>query len=420
MAHRFIWLAAACVYALATTGALAADQTHRYITPTINFIDDDEQRRIDDQFGGVRIGYGQSVAPQLDLEVAAFMGNWEGFDETDQYGVEVDLHMLFNEDRDAAFLPYFLVGTGYMNTLPDLAPDDSGIIGSLGLGADFRLKQGASFRADVRLRQDFSGSSKDDVLVNLGFRMGLGKTAAPRAADSDGDGVGDDVDRCPNTPAGIAVDSFGCELDGDRDGVVDRLDQCPDTARGASVDARGCEVVRDADGDGVPDRRDRCPDSPAGARVDANGCQFDTDADGVVDRLDRCPDTPAGTRVDSRGCPLQQEIRLEGVYFETNSAQLRADAVQRLDQAVQTLRLNKDLEIEVAGYTDSSGAASYNQQLSQRRAEAVRDYLASHGVDAGRLSARGYGESDPVASNTSREGRAQNRRVVLRVLNEDM
>ena len=420
MEHRLILLAAACILGLATTSTMASEHKHRYFAPMLNFMDDDEQRRVDDQFGGAKIGFGQSVRSQVDLEVNAFMGNWEGFDDTEQYGVEVDLHLLFNEDRDAAFLPYFIVGTGFMNTVSTLQPDDSGVIGALGIGADIRLKPGVSFRADLRTRQDFAGSTRDDVLVNLGFRIGMGKTAAPRAADSDGDGVGDDVDRCPNTPAGAPVDSFGCEFDGDRDGVVDRLDRCPDTARGASVDARGCEVVRDGDGDGVPDGRDRCPDSPAGARVDANGCQFDTDADGVVDRLDRCPDTPAGTRVDSRGCPLQQEIRLEGVFFETNSDKLRADAVQRLDQAVQTLRLNEDLEIEVAGYTDSSGAASYNQQLSQRRAEAVRSYLVANGIAAGRLSARGYGEADPVADNTTPAGRARNRRVMLRVLNDDM
>ncbi len=420
MAKRLVWLMAICGYAFAMTSAVADGHNQRYFVPMLTFIDDDEQRRVDDQLGGVMLSLGQPIGEQMDIELSGFMGNWEGFDETEQYGVAADLHLLLGDDRDAKLLPYFIVGTGYMNTLSTLAPDDAGMIASLGVGADWRLKPGVAVRADLRQRRDFaSSSSVDDTLFSVGFKINLGKTA-PRRVDSDGDGVYDDVDRCPGTPAGTVVDSSGCEPDGDRDGVVDRLDKCPDTRRGARVDAKGCEIVRDGDGDGVADGRDRCPNTPAGARVDANGCEFDTDADGVVDRLDKCPGTPAGTRVDARGCPLKQEIRLEGVFFELNSAKLRADAVTRLDQAVQTLKLNSDLEIEVAGHTDSSGAAAYNQTLSQRRAEAVRDYLVSKGISADRLRARGYGESQPIESNDTTQGRAKNRRVMLRILNENV
>ena len=131
-----------------------------------------------------------------------------------------------------------------------------------------------------------------------------------------------------------------------------------------------------------------------------------------------CPGTPAGTRVDNRGCELQEEIHLRGVNFETNSADLTADSSARLDDATATLLRNSDLRVEVAGYTDSSGAASYNQDLSRRRAQSVMDYLVSHGVDAGMLSARGYGENNPIASNATAAGRAENRRVTLRILGE--
>lgn len=413
-------LATACIYAVAIGSVMAAENSS-YISGMLTYIDDDAIRLIDDQFGGFRVGYGRAFRDKVDLEINAFGGIWDGFQDSEEWGAGLDAHLLLSEDRDAKIVPYFIMGTGFMKTQNAITTDSSGLIGSLGIGADMRIKPGVSFRADLRGRRDFSSpSSPTDILFNFGFKMDLGKTAPPPPADSDADGVHDDIDRCPNTPAGIAVDSSGCELDGDVDGVVDRRDRCPSTRRGADVDSRGCEIVSDADGDGVPDGRDRCPDSLAGAKVDANGCEFDSDADGVVDRLDRCSDTSAGTRVDSRGCPLQRETRLDGVLFEINSAQLSGDSVRRLNQAVETLKLNPDLKVEVAGHTDSTGAASYNEQMSQRRAEAVRDYLVSNGIGADRLSARGYGESQPVGSNETREGRAENRRVTLRILNEDM
>ncbi len=120
--------------------------------------------------------------------------------------------------------------------------------------------------------------------------------------DSDGDGVPDGIDQCPNTPAGAKVDAKGCPVDSDGDGVPDGIDQCPNTPAGVTVDAKGCPM--DSDGDGVPDGVDKCPDTPKGAIVDANGCPLDSDLDGVPDGIDQCPNTPPGTKVDATGCPL--------------------------------------------------------------------------------------------------------------------
>lgn len=125
--------------------------------------------------------------------------------------------------------------------------------------------------------------------------------------DNDGDGVMDNVDRCPGTPPGQKVDESGCELDSDGDGVIDRNDLCANTPPGTKVTAAGCPAAADADRDGVPDERDRCPGTPAGARVDADGCEFDADGDGVSDLRDRCPTTPAGAKVDSSGCELDAD-----------------------------------------------------------------------------------------------------------------
>src|ERR1041385_612413 len=124
-------------------------------------------------------------------------------------------------------------------------------------------------------------------------------------ADSDADGVPDGIDQCPGTPAGVHVDAKGCPVDSDGDGVPDGVDQCPNTPTGVAVDAAGCPL--DSDKDGVPDGIDKCPNTPAGATVDASGCPLDTDLDGVPDGIDQCPNTPAGTKVDAVGCPLPVE-----------------------------------------------------------------------------------------------------------------
>lgn len=134
---------------------------------------------------------------------------------------------------------------------------------------------------------------------------------APSQLDSDNDGVPDDIDQCPDTESGAQVDANGCadsQLDGDGDGVTDDLDQCADTPAGADVDEFGCSVAPpDDDGDGVPDDLDKCPDTPSGAQIDEDGCaasQLDSDGDGVNDALDQCPDTPPGTTVDGIGCEV--------------------------------------------------------------------------------------------------------------------
>lgn len=144
---------------------------------------------------------------------------------------------------------------------------------------------------------------------------------------------------------------------------------------------------------------------------------LDSDGDGVVDDRDECPGTPAGTRVDGVGCPLPKIIDLRGVTFEFNKTRLRPDAVTILDWATGILKKYPDMQVEVAGHTDSIGSDTYNQTLSEGRAQAVREYFIQHGVPASQMSARGYGESEPIDSNETEDGREHNRRVELRVLN---
>ena len=251
--------------------------------------------------------------------------------------------------------------------------------------------------------------------------MGAHVDARGCPTDADSDGVYDGIDQCPGTPASAKVDAKGCPTDADLDGVADGVDQCPNTPAGAVVDATGCPV--DADKDGVPDGLDRCPNTPPGTEVDTSGCQIskDSDGDGVDDTKDKCPGTAAGTRVDASGCPIlftpeRTPVILRGVTFETGKSALRPESYTVLDIVAGSLQGNPDIRIEIAGYTDNTGTAAVNTRLSQARAEAVRAYLVSKGVALERMIARGYGPSNPVATNTTAAGRAQNRRVELHQL----
>jgi OOP family OmpA-OmpF porin len=199
--------------------------------------------------------------------------------------------------------------------------------------------------------------------------------------------------------------------------------------------------VTDSDGDGVPDTKDKCPNTPVGIKVDENGCPVDSDGDGVTDDRDQCPDTPAGTRVDDRGCPIEEELPaprpvvencleapkglkdvkiddrgcwiLENVLFDSGKWKIKSKYYAQLDALAKTLKKNPDLQIMIQGHTDNIGSAEYNQGLSERRAHAVMLYLKKKGVEPKRLSTVGYGFKNPIASNETKKDRAKNRRVQL-------
>ncbi|MEK9765905.1 MAG: OmpA family protein, partial [Thalassolituus sp.] len=141
----------------------------------------------------------------------------------------------------------------------------------------------------------------------------------------------------------------------------------------------------------------------------------DSDGDGVVDEIDDCPGTPGGMQVNHRGCSVL-DARLEGVYFASGSANLTAGSLQILDEVVETLKNYPRARVEIGAYTDSVGDAGGNQRLSEKRAKSVMQYLIDMGVSPVRLEAKGYGEEDPIASNDTAAGRAQNRRVEIRLI----
>jgi OOP family OmpA-OmpF porin len=321
---------------------------------------------------------GVSVAGDGALEVTSIMGNlWYDFSAGER------------------LRPYVGFGLGQAN-LDFGDADDDVMIGQLGAGITYymtpRLAIDAGYRYSMSEDASFRSGpteteieySAQSVLVGLRYNF---FDAQYGVQDADGDGVSDEMDECPGTPRGVQVDSVGCPLDGDNDGVADYLDQCPNT--------------------------------PAGAEVNAVGCPLDGDNDGVVDADDACPDTPAGQPVMSNGCAKDQAVILRGVNFELNSAKLTMNAETILNDVATTLTSSPGFNVELQGHTDSTGSDSYNMNLSQNRAKSVKNYLVGNGVDSGRLTATGYGEEQPVASNDTSEGRAENRRVELKVLGSD-
>lgn len=173
-------------------------------------------------------------------------------------------------------------------------------------------------------------------------------------------------------------------------------------------------AAQDSDKDGISDLDDQCPETAKDQKVGADGCEPDTDKDGVADRLDLCPNSPAGGKPDEMGCQPEENVALEGVTFEPGTDQLTGSSLGTLDKIADVLERHKKLKLEIAGHTDHTGPEGFNMALSSARAEAVKVYLTSKGINEERLKAKGYGPSMPVADNDTREGRAKNRRVELR------
>ena len=204
-----------------------------------------------------------------------------------------------------------------------------------------------------------------------------------------------------------AVDKWVTSGTGGR--VLNSYEDCVQALGGSTVICQ-----KDADGDGVTDDLDKCPDTPQGVQVDTEGCPLDTDGDGVADYLDKCPQTPQGATVDQVGC--MEQLILNNVEFVVDSSELTMDAKASLDRVADALRGRPDVKsMSVTGHTDSTGSDGYNQKLSERRAAAVADYLRRTGVGS-RFTSSGRGESQPISDNTSEQGRARNRRVELNVI----
>lgn len=242
-----------------------------------------------------------------------------------------------------------------------------------------------------------------------------GTAATQGCPDKDGDGVADQTDKCPDIP-GVARYN-GCPIpDSDKDGVNDEEDKCPQVPGLAKY--LGCPIP-DSDGDGINDEEDSCKQVAGLARY--HGCPIpDRDNDGVNDEEDKCPDQP-GSR-ENNGCPeIKQEIvekvnyAARNIFFSRNSNQLDSRSFESLNDVANIMNEHPELTLQIDGHTDNTGNAAYNLILSQKRADAVLEYLASKGVERNRMEAKGYGQEKPITGNDSPAQRAQNRRVELKL-----
>jgi outer membrane protein OmpA-like peptidoglycan-associated protein len=412
------------------------------------------------------------------------------------------LNLRFNITGQKSIIrPYLFIGTGamlYDNNIVITNKKLDYVTPSFGGGLRLKVTSDIAFNFQETFLVT-SADDKDGVIGGIndyylfhtaGFSYNFGKKK-----DADNDGVSDRYDKCPNTPANVAVDKTGCPLDKDKDGIADYLDGCPDKA--GTVATNGCpdkdgdgiadkddkcpdvfglasfKGCPDTDGDGIVDNEDRCPliagpvslkgcpdtdgdgvaniddicgNTPKGYQVDATGCSLDNDKDGIVNEEDRCPNLagPAGLRgcpdtdgdgvadIDDRcpnavgpltnkGCPVitketLQRITLIGskVFFENNSDQLKVASLVQLDELSVILKKYETANLVIEGYTDSNGDDATNLTLSQKRTESVKNYLIGKGITDTRLTATGFGENKPIASNKTSLGRAKNRRVELK------
>jgi outer membrane protein OmpA-like peptidoglycan-associated protein len=215
--------------------------------------------------------------------------------------------------------------------------------------------------------------------------------------------------------------------DRDADGVPDAEDACPDEPGPTTADARtnGCPGALDRDGDGVPDADDACPDIAGGKSSDprTSGCP-DRDGDGIYDLEDACPEERGARNADRsrNGCPVARvekgQIRiLEQVKFKSGSAQILSESDPVLEAVATVLRAHPEIKkVRVEGHTDNRGSPVYNQGLSRQRAAAVARWLVEHKIERERLTSEGFGRTRPIATNKTEEGRRENRRVELHIV----
>ena len=388
---------------------------------------------------------GRYISPRLDILLKGDMGvfNSNLVNKLDLFNPFLNLRLKLS-DESKNLRPYLFAGPGYL-----WDNSTSAVNFDLGLGAKYYMSPSTAFYMEAGYIHGLESTTISGVTgresfwkATVGLEFDFGK-----AKDSDMDGVSDNKDKCPDTPAGVAVDANGCPLDTDGDGVADYMDDCPTIAGLTSL--KGCP---DADGDGVADKDDKCPDTPKGWKVDATGCPLDKDEDGVADAIDKCPDTPAGIDVDKNGCPVDTdgdgvpdyldqcptvagpkenkgcpiiekaaevspEMTIEPVYFEYDKSNILQVEKAKIEKLVKLLKANDNYSVDMTGNADSKGTEEYNMKLSERRIDSVVKAITSSGVKAVRISKeKSLGESNPAATNDTEEGRALNRRVEFEVI----
>ncbi|PCC67125.1 OmpA domain protein [Nannocystis exedens] len=347
--------------------------------------------------------------------------------------------------------PFIRVGFGLLGiSSPSLGKDIDPTL-NVGGGVKFYINRLLALRLDIvnnvaTARGVGNARSNNlEILLGLSLRLGKQKEApAQSLRDTDGDGLYDpgqvgvapaDEDACPQEPG--PRENRGCPLrDTDGDGLYDPgqagvapadEDACPQEP--GPRENRGCPLI-DSDKDGLFDPNqpvpaeqiDLCPNEPGPREL--KGCP-DRDQDKIIDQNDKCPDQPEvyNQIADSDGCPdeIPKEVKkisgvLEGIYFDVDKDTIKPRSKPILDKAVKVLKEYSETRWRIEGHTDSDGDREHNMDLSQRRAEAVRNYLVEHGIDAQRLVPQGFGPDQPIDTNATAKGKAKNRRIEFKLI----
>ncbi len=355
--------------------------------------------------------------------------------ELSYYGLDGGLRYNLNEiwNENSAFSPYLGVGGGYVWL-------DDASFGTFNgtAGFDIRVIENLAFNVNTTYKHTFEDANPRHFQHSVGVKFIWGavdtdgdgipdvKDSCPEVAglkqfngcpDSDSDGIMDSEDDCPY--AFGPMETKGCP-DTDKDGTLDKDDKCPEVAGPAYN--KGCPDP-DTDGDGVLDSKDKCPDVAGPASN--NGCPADRDGDGIADNVDACPDVPGIASL--KGCPkvevptAEEQKQLNSyaktILFDTGKTTIKTQSAKVLNDIVDILKKYPQAKFSIDGHTDSVGSDSNNQRLSEGRALSVKSYLVENGIDEFRLSSQGFGESKPVASNDTSDGKAQNRRVEINLAN---
>ena len=359
---RSVTTVALCSTLLAGAASAGGHGNHGnnfYINPAVGYQFFDGDSGLDDE-ALLSLGLEYRFNEKWGAEIKAMDSSPElsnGLADLDyrQYGISALRYL----ESDEKFAPYLALGLGRARAeLSGASASETQV--DLGVGFRYFLSNHWAVKGDAKLIHTDEGSTLDQ-LFSLGISYAFkGNYAAPAKpvepvdGDADGDGVKDSVDQCPTTPAGVAVDASGCALD--------------------------------SDGDGVADYKDQCPDTPAGREVDENGCKF------VLKST--------------------EEISLR-VNFASNSDVVTEDYFAEIQRVADFMKKYASVSATIEGHTDNTGSASYNESLSQRRADAVMKVLVERfGIDASRVSAVGYGQVRPIETNDTQAGRLANRRVV--------
>jgi outer membrane protein OmpA-like peptidoglycan-associated protein len=374
---------------------------------------------------GLSLGYWRGITDHLDFS-ARLGGNFHSYAKDRgeeakslEFGAELEpsLHLRMFKDNNW-INPFVSAGIG-----GGVFSSEWGAYVPFGIGFQFNFRSTTYMMLQANFRKSLSEDVLNDhMFYSLGLYTNIKNVPTPvvtppvpPVVDRDGDGVNDEDDKCPDVPGVASLQ--GCP-DRDGDGIADDEDKCPDVAGIAKYN--GCPIP-DTDGDGINDEEDKCPDVAGLARY--QGCPIpDSDGDGVNDEEDKCPNRPGPA--DNMGCPVIAKEVIEkvnfaakNVFFNTGSAKLSTKSYKSLDEVAKLMTEDPSLMMDIDGHTDAQGSDELNQSLSEKRANAVRDYLISKGIDPSRLKATGYGESRPIADNNTAAGRAKNRRTEMTVRN---